>query len=196
VTEQPDKRERILQAASKLFTKFGPRKTTIDEVAKEAGVAKGTVYLYFKSKEEILLSFARTEMDILLTALRSAARTETGALRKMQAFLTMRFGAQDAIMEKFNTTREIMLESASYPVVEIARKEFFVAELLIIRDILELGIEGGDFRPVKNIDKTCRALSFMMQGLSEPWDTLDGGSIGVTERVSLFMDIIIKGLKS
>ena len=48
------KRQRILDAAAALFIKYGYRKTNISDVAKQAGVAKGTVYLYFKSKPEIL----------------------------------------------------------------------------------------------------------------------------------------------
>lgn len=196
LTEIQDKRGRILQAAGKLFARFGPRKTTIDDIAKDAGIAKGTVYLYFGSKEDILLAVARTEIDILLTSLRSAVRAEAEALRKLQAFLTMRFGAKDALREKLGTSNEIMLESESFPVMQQARKEFFAAELLIIRDIVEQGVEAGDFRSLRSIDKTCRALSFMMQGISEPWDSVDGGQIAVTERVALFMDIVVKGLKS
>lgn len=48
-------RARLLAVATDLFTRFGYRRTSMDEVAREAGVAKGTVYLYFKSKQELLL---------------------------------------------------------------------------------------------------------------------------------------------
>ncbi len=49
------KRLRILQAATELFIKHGYRRTSVDEVARNAGVAKGTVYLYFKTKADLLL---------------------------------------------------------------------------------------------------------------------------------------------
>ena len=49
------KRNRILGAATRLFIRQGYRKTSVDEVATEASVAKGTVYLYFKTKAELLL---------------------------------------------------------------------------------------------------------------------------------------------
>jgi TetR/AcrR family fatty acid metabolism transcriptional regulator len=51
---QARKRERILAAATERFTAFGYRKTSIEDVARAAGVAKGTVYLYYRSKPELL----------------------------------------------------------------------------------------------------------------------------------------------
>ncbi len=47
-------RERLLTAATDLFGRFGYRKTSVDEVARQAGVAKGTVYLYYRNKAELL----------------------------------------------------------------------------------------------------------------------------------------------
>src|SRR5271168_2046080 len=49
-------REKILHAAEKRLWHYGFRKTTIDEIAADAGVGKGTVYLYFDSKEDIALA--------------------------------------------------------------------------------------------------------------------------------------------
>ena len=50
----PEKRQRILQAAREAFSELGVEKTTIPLIAKNAGIAAGTVYLYFKSKNEIV----------------------------------------------------------------------------------------------------------------------------------------------
>ena len=53
--KQRAKRERILKSATGLFVRFGYRKTSIDEVARASGVAKGTVYLYYRNKAELVL---------------------------------------------------------------------------------------------------------------------------------------------
>jgi AcrR family transcriptional regulator len=53
-----DKRDRILDAAQHLFVRYGVKRTSIDEVAREAGIAKGTVYLSFKSKAELFAAIA------------------------------------------------------------------------------------------------------------------------------------------
>jgi AcrR family transcriptional regulator len=56
--EGTDKRDRILDAAQSLFVRYGVKRTSIDEVAREAGIAKGTVYLSFKSKAELFAAIA------------------------------------------------------------------------------------------------------------------------------------------
>jgi AcrR family transcriptional regulator len=53
-----DKRDRILDAAQSLFVRYGVKRTSIDDVAREAGIAKGTVYLSFRSKVELFSAIA------------------------------------------------------------------------------------------------------------------------------------------
>ena len=76
--EKNDKEIRILEAAQALFGRYGLKKTSIEEIAKSAGLGKGTVYLYFRSKEEIfeavVLGFGkalteklRTEIELVHT---------------------------------------------------------------------------------------------------------------------------------
>lgn len=64
------KRRRILDAATALFLRQGYRKTSIDEVAREAGVAKGTVYLYFAKKVDLVIAAASREKRAYLRELR------------------------------------------------------------------------------------------------------------------------------
>src|SRR5579884_3269032 len=53
--------ERILDAASELVLRWGYKKTTIDDIAKQAGVAKGTIYLHWKTREELFLALLTRE---------------------------------------------------------------------------------------------------------------------------------------
>lgn len=57
--KKKEKKERIIESAIKMFNYYGVTKTSIQDIAKDSGIAVGTVYLYFKSKDEIL--FACTE---------------------------------------------------------------------------------------------------------------------------------------
>lgn len=57
-TDGTDKRDRILDAAQSLFVRYGVKRTSIDDVAREAGIAKGTVYLSFRSKAELFSAIA------------------------------------------------------------------------------------------------------------------------------------------
>jgi TetR/AcrR family fatty acid metabolism transcriptional regulator len=67
-----DKRERILAAAERIFARHGFFAARVSEVAKEAGVADGTIYLYFKSKDDLLISVFENRMANVNDQLRAA----------------------------------------------------------------------------------------------------------------------------
>ena len=67
-----DKRERILDAAERIFARHGFYAAKVSDVAKEAGVADGTIYLYFKSKDDLLISLFARRMQQLNEALGAA----------------------------------------------------------------------------------------------------------------------------
>src|SRR5687768_449040 len=71
-TERGDKRERILSAAERIFAKHGFFAARVSEIAKDAGVADGTIYLYFKSKDDLLISLFETRMKQVNEALHAA----------------------------------------------------------------------------------------------------------------------------
>ena len=62
------KKEQIIESARKLFTKYGYKKVSMDEIAREANVSKKTVYAYFKDKEELLKYFIFEELDKMRVA--------------------------------------------------------------------------------------------------------------------------------
>src|SRR2546423_8863238 len=80
------RREVLLGAARTVFSRKGFHNATIDDIAAEAGVAKGTVYLYFKSKQDIYLGALRDGIEMLIHEMRTEAADATTAevrLRKL-----------------------------------------------------------------------------------------------------------------
>ena len=65
-TRSEDKHQRIIKAALKVFSKKGFYNSKVSEIAKEAEVADGTIYLYFKNKDDILISVFETEMKKMI----------------------------------------------------------------------------------------------------------------------------------
>lgn len=82
-----DKRERILAAAERVFAKRGFFASRVSEIAKDAGVADGTIYLYFKSKDDLLISLFEDRMRQVNDALRLAIANEQTALGQLRAFI-------------------------------------------------------------------------------------------------------------
>jgi TetR/AcrR family fatty acid metabolism transcriptional regulator len=88
-----DKRERILDAAERVFAQHGFFAARVSEIAKEAGVADGTIYLYFKSKDDLLISLFESRMDRfnheLAEAIPAGARPTEKLLALIRTYLTL-----------------------------------------------------------------------------------------------------------
>lgn len=86
-----DKRERITDAAISVFARKGYHLSRVSDVAKEAGVADGTIYLYFKNKEDLLLSIFEEKMAMLNELMKEEVSSFDCPLERIRAFSTQHF---------------------------------------------------------------------------------------------------------
>lgn len=87
-----DKRERILDAAERVFAQHGFFAARVSEIAKQAGVADGTIYLYFKSKDELLISLFESRMERFNQMLAEAISGVTTPTEKLLAIVRTYLG--------------------------------------------------------------------------------------------------------
>ncbi len=92
----------IVAAARKVFSKKDFRDATVDEIAEVAGIAKGTVYQYFPSKQEIFLAALRQGITELIELTRDRTEQAHGARAKIEAFVRTRFEYLEANRDFFN----------------------------------------------------------------------------------------------
>ncbi len=85
--EKRDKRDRILSAAERIFARHGFFAAKVSDVAKEAGVADGTIYLYFKNKDDLLISLFERRMQEVNEHLRDATSKVKGPIEQLRAFV-------------------------------------------------------------------------------------------------------------
>lgn len=83
------KRERILNAATELFVRLGYRKTSVDEVARKAGVAKGTVYLYYRTKAELVYHALANEKREHIERMRPLAEVSSTPQERLWSFVKL-----------------------------------------------------------------------------------------------------------
>lgn len=86
-----DKRNRIIEAAIQVFADKGYRSARISDIASGAGVADGTIYLYFRNKEDLLLTIFEEKMEMILSGLREALDGQEAPLDRMRAFARFHF---------------------------------------------------------------------------------------------------------
>ena len=85
--DKRDKRERILAAAERIFARHGFFAAKVSDVAKEAGVADGTIYLYFKNKDDLLISLFERRMQQVNETLRAATAKVKSPREQLRAFV-------------------------------------------------------------------------------------------------------------
>ena len=139
----------LLAAALELFVERGYAATRLDEVAARAGVSKGTLYLYFGSKEELFKAVVRETIVPQLDELRRGVeRSPLPSAELLRAFLMewwQRFGSA----RPGGIAKLIVAEAGNFP--EVAR--FFQEEVIepntaLLVSIIDRGVQRGEFAPV------------------------------------------------
>jgi AcrR family transcriptional regulator len=137
-----DKRQAIVEAARDMFTTEGYEATTIAQVAKRAGVAVGTVYLYFKNKNDLL---AAVKSDWEAEVLRSLSRPELASLPFALRIRPMIEGAFDICARHDNMVQLMSMQAEMIGKWSSAPPPPIYAAL---RDLLDEGIAQGSLRSV------------------------------------------------
>ncbi len=108
-----DKERRILDAAGSLFLRYGVKRTSIDDVAREAGIAKGTIYLYYASKERLFAAVAQRICTDLDRSVCAAAAGPGSLAERLAAMLDARVGALRRLLAQSPHVAELIESKAT-----------------------------------------------------------------------------------
>ncbi len=186
-----EKKEIILQIARKLFTRYGLKKTSVDDIATEAKIGKTTIYYYFKSKQEIFKTVVDRELAILKNAISEAISKEDSPQRKLRAFILTRISRTHELVNLHRVTKDAVTELL--PDIEKIRELHFREEMNIIKKILSEGVKKGIFK-AKRIGLTSLAMVSVLKGLEYPW-VLHGKPLEIEKRVDTVLQILFKGIE-
>jgi AcrR family transcriptional regulator len=191
MSRRPDsseiRRNQILDAATKVFVRQGFQHARMDDIVEESGLSKGTLYWYFKSKEDIINAISR--------------RLFTGDLEKLEGLLEAEGTASERLMQLTNyrvagLKRMSNLVPIIFEFYAVAVHQQWVKQFIgeyfkhfrgLLEDLIQQGIDRGEFYPV-NAAETAISLASMYEGLTihwlmEPetvqWDILSENSIPI-----------------
>jgi TetR/AcrR family fatty acid metabolism transcriptional regulator len=139
-----DKHAKIIKAAIKVFAKNGFYNSRVSEIAKEAQVADGTVYLYFKNKDDILIRLFEEEMDKIINAMREEVEKIPDPAEKLRKFA---FVHLNMVRENKYLAEVIQVElRQSSKFMHEYKNRKFIEYLNIISGIVKDGQRSGHFR--------------------------------------------------
>lgn len=139
-----DTREAILDATDRLLARYGYRKMTIDDLAREAGIGKGTVYLYFPSKEEIALSHIDRIVERLKTKLQEITEGSGTAEQKLVRMLLERVILRFDSVQHYTLGLNELLAELRQKLLE-RRRLYFDEEAGIFAGVISEGQKAGRF---------------------------------------------------
>jgi len=161
-----EKSDVIVAVARTLFGKYGLRKTTVDEIAREARVGKGTIYNYYKSKEDIFLAVVEEEAQILKKEIKRVVDAEATPEKKIRSYVIARMRLLGQLANFYSAFKNEYLDY--YGFIEKIRKRYTDYEILTIKEILKEGIDKKVFL-IKDLNLTAFAVVVAMKGLEYYW---------------------------
>jgi AcrR family transcriptional regulator len=135
---QHEVQERILDAVERLLARYGYRKMTMDDLAREAGIGKGTTYLYFRSKEEVALSSIDRVVERVLERLRVDAGSEGPPDERLRRMLVTRVLTRFDSVRDYSQSLDEMFETLR-PAYLARRQRYFEAEAALFAAVLAEG---------------------------------------------------------
>jgi AcrR family transcriptional regulator len=144
VAVQPSVREAILDAIERLLARYGYKKTTMDDLAREAGIGKGTIYLHFSSKEDVALSSIDRVVERVQHKLRAIAGSEGSAAARLRDMLVQRVLTRIDSVQAYSQSLDDLFE-ALRPAYMARRGKYFATETEMFARVLAEGRRAGEF---------------------------------------------------
>ena len=139
----------LLAAALELFVEKGYAATRSEEVARRAGVSKGTLFLYFSSKEELFKAVVRENLSGRFTEWNAEFDAYTGSTADMLRYAMRMWWERVGATPASGITKLMMSEASNFPeLATFYQQEVIEPGRALIRRILQRGVDRGEFRPV------------------------------------------------
>jgi TetR/AcrR family fatty acid metabolism transcriptional regulator len=150
----PEKPQQILEAAIRVFARNGYYNSRVSDIAREAGIASGTIYLYFRTKDEILVTLFREKMAEWVAEARARIAGEPDAVAKIRRLVQLHFTVLENDPDLAEVVQVELRQGAKF--FRGASAEEVSAYFELIRSVLEEGVATGQLRhdlPVKTATK-------------------------------------------
>ena len=165
VTDQykTEVKEKIVQAAITTFSKYGYDKTRMDDIAKSAKLGKGTLYLYFKSKEELFYAISENSIKELKEQLSKLFSKKEDLVHDAEKFYDQ---YRNLIHDSEKVSFEMITESSRNPKLRKVLYEQRMKVYDIVIDYLRRQIEKGFFRKDVDVNAIASGLVALYDGLT------------------------------
>jgi AcrR family transcriptional regulator len=189
--EHQDMRENIVRVATEVFSRFGFKKTSMEDIARALRMGKSSIYYYFKGKEEIFQAVVDKEANLLRVKVKEILDSSLEAKEKLRSYVKLRMD----VIKHLSNYMEILKNDdlMNLELTEKFRKKYDDEEITIVRQILEEGNKKGTFI-IKDLNLSALAIVTAMKGLEIPLVTSTMGVENLNMVIDDMLDILFYGI--
>jgi|SRR5688572_23531659 TetR/AcrR family transcriptional regulator, fatty acid metabolism regulator protein len=187
----PDKPQQIIEAAVRVFARKGYFNARVSDVAREAGIAAGTIYLYFDTKEDILVTLFREKMAAFVEAVRRAIAEEPDAVSKLRKLIRLHF----QILEDDPQLAEVVQVELrqGQKLFRGAASQEISAYFALIGSVFEEGAAAGRFASGLPVKVATKMLFGAMDQMATSW-VLGKRGYHLVDTADTVADVFLRGV--
>lgn len=184
----------ILDAACRVVARHGFQGATVERVAEEANIAKGTIYLYFQNKDGLFTAAVEQGMQNFTSQLRAQVAEALTPIEKLQRLIEVSLQLSDTYRDFFKTLlleRNFLAASPNHP--EAAHMlDLYLAHIRFMQEIIQDGVRVGIFRS-HNVEASAFALNEAIRGCFQQ-RALGLTARPVSEDAGILLDLFFNGV--
>jgi len=198
MTPRPDvseeRRNQILDAATEVFTQKGFQKARMDDIVERAKLSKGTLYWYFKSKDEIILGIFDRIFGDDLPVLKLLAEENQPAMERLHAYLNQNIRSLKWMLGFAPLSLEFLSLAFRHKYFREAFQRYLERHLELLVSIIQQGIDSGEFRAA-DAEEVAITLSAIFEGTILLW-VYDSTRIDPEAHIRSGVDMLLEGIRA
>jgi AcrR family transcriptional regulator len=187
-----ERKQQILDAAEKVFTHKGLDEARMDDIAEGTGLSKGTLYLYFKSKEDLIIAILDRIFRGLFEQLEARKGNELSATEAIWRFTDEATRDYKRMLHMVPIAYEFLALAFRNKTVQKALKQYFNLYMVALVPIIQRGIDSGEFREV-DAQEVAIAAGAIFEGTVLLW-VYDKSRVDVEHHIQSSIKLLLEGI--
>ncbi len=183
-------RETILQIAQEIFSKFGYKKTTLDDIANAVRKGKSSLYYYFSSKEDLFQAVIAKEVDVLKAALEKVVFRSMDPEEKLREYILTKLTTFRELANLYNALENDVIAIGFIDEIKVKNEK---EEIRMIKRILIEGVRRDKFH-IDDLNLTAIAITTAVKGLEMPLSAGNRGTVDLETSVDNIVRILCYGI--
>lgn len=189
-TKKDYNRENILKIAQDIFSKYGYKKTTLDDIANAVRKGKSSLYYYFKSKEDLFQAVIMKEVEVLARELDKEVNRNTDPVDKLRDYLLTKITTFRNLANFYNALEN---DVTAIGFIEEIKHRYEQDEIKLIKRILIEGVRKNDFE-IYDFNLAAIGITMAIKGLEMPLSAGTYGNMNLERSVDVILKIICYGI--